>query len=305
MDYYIALDVGGTAIKAGVLDSRGEVINNNINSYAAKADKNKKVVLENILDVIKRETMSINTHELSIKGVGLAFPGPFDYEAGRSLIQGIGKYDDLYGINVKEELLKLIYEDSILKNLLHKEFIVKFENDAALYALGESFAGKGKEYNRVFYICIGTGIGSAFMEEGKLIKYRSDIPENGWIYNTPFKQSIIDDYISARGIVKIAEIVMGKYEGTVKNLYDKAQEGDKEAIECFKVFGNMLGEALLPFIINFKPEAIVIGGKISRSYKYFKGSFIETLSGQNIMISVSENSSISTLKGVYNLLNNF
>lgn len=301
MKYYVALDVGGTAIKSGILEE-GRVLDHRINTYPSKAHESKEIIIKNIIEIIKKELSDIKDSDICIEGIGLAFPGPFDYEKGISLIRGIGKYEKLYGISVKNEMLEHINKDVFFSNILSNRFTVRFENDAGLYAMGESHSGEGKNFNKALYICLGTGIGSAFLEDGKLIKHREGIPENGWIYNGNFREGIIDDYISARGISKIAfSKIQNGFEGTVKDLYDMARVGNELAIECFADFGSSLGQALLPFVKIFQPEAIVFGGQISKSHEYFMDSFLIELQGQKPSIKISRNSSISTLVGVYSL----
>jgi glucokinase len=305
LNYYLALDVGGTAIKSGILGEEGSVLHNRINTHPSKAQESKEIIIKNIIEIIKMEILKIKDPDLCINGIGLAFPGPFDYEMGVSFITGIGKYENLYGINVKAEMLKLINNDVFFNNILSEKFTIRFENDASLYALGESYSGEGKNYNKALYICLGTGIGSAFLQEGKLIKYREDIPENGWIYKEAFKEGIVDDYVSARGILKNAVWKIGKgFEGTVKDLYYMAKDGDELAIECFNDLGNMLGQVLITYIKTFQPEVVVIGGEISKSYEYFKNGFLAVLQEEAPLIKISRNSSISTLIGVYGLFKN-
>lgn len=95
---------------------------------------------------------------------GLAFPGPFDYENGIPLMQGINKYDALYGKNLRTFLEQAFPAVSF-----------RFANDADLFGLGEyHFCGEPRE-ERVMYICIGTGLGSCFIENGALIKNRADV----------------------------------------------------------------------------------------------------------------------------------
>lgn len=302
MEYYVTLDVGGTNIKAGVIDNNNSIVNGTVKTYNANANKSKEVILNSLVDIIKKEADLIDRNDLLIDGVGLAFPGPFDYEKGISYITGINKYESLYGINVKNELLNHIYSNGFLNNKLSSNFSILFDNDANLYAMGEYYYGKGKGYNKSIYICLGTGIGSAFVENGHLVKFREDVPKNGWVYNTPFKESIIDDYISARGIIKLADNIMGSsHNASVKELADTAKAGNKLAIKTFDTFGNMMGHALLPFIKSFKPEAIILGGQISKSSDLFKDALISAISPYKLIIKISENSSISTLLGAYNL----
>ena len=74
------------------------------------------------------------------KIVGIAIPGPFDYQNGVSWMLRLNKYDSLYNFNIKELLMQRLYP--LVKDIL-------FVNDAACFLQGEVFAGAGKGYNKV------------------------------------------------------------------------------------------------------------------------------------------------------------
>lgn len=112
----------------------------------------------------------------SIDGIGMAFPGPFDYERGISLMQGLDKYDSIYGISIEEEMKK--------RTDFLQDTIFCFLHDVEAFALGESWFGEGREAGRLLCLCIGTGTGSAFIENKKVIKEKTEgVPDHGWIYN--------------------------------------------------------------------------------------------------------------------------
>lgn len=87
----------------------------------------------------------------------IGFPGPFDYDRGICLLKGIGKYDALYGLN--------------FRHLLEGNFSLPFYffNDAALFVAGACNLTEAKRFQKVFGVCLGTGIGSAFYDRPRLI----------------------------------------------------------------------------------------------------------------------------------------
>ena len=80
-----------------------------------------------------------------------------------------------------------------------KEAKFLFLHDIEAFALGESWYGTCCEAEKILCVCIGTGAGSAFVEHRKPVKTGNGVPENGWIYQIPFRQGILDDYLSVRG----------------------------------------------------------------------------------------------------------
>jgi glucokinase len=298
--YYLAFDVGGTEIKANVLDHNGNLYFSQVKSFAAKSNKSKKEILNNFIEIIELLIEDIDDQSKFICGIGFAFPGPFDYEKGISLMQNLDKYDALNQVNVREEILKLLMERQSLKQLFSSELKLIFQNDALLFSLGEAKFGKGKEFNRIACFTIGTGFGSTFIKDGKIVKSEYGIPGHGMIYDQPFKDSIIDDYVSVRGLNHIAIKYFDK-DVTGKDLYKLASKGYQQAIEVFSEFGKTIGEAIGNYIQLFNPDVIILGGQISKSYELFKNQLKEQLH-RNIEIRVSENTSTSSIYGIFSLL---
>lgn len=296
MDYFICLDVGGTNIKSAILLDNGTILDNIINECPSLSDKSKDIIIENLCNIITREFNRYDKKSCLL-GIGLGFPGPFDYENGICKIRDLAKYESIYNVNIREELLKNL-DKQVLSNI-SKDFTIFFENDATMYAFGETFKENSLNNGKTIAICIGTGIGSAFLNNGSLIKYDKNIPENGWIYNTKFKDSILDDYISARGILKIYYDLTGINLTQVKTIADKALNGDVVAIKTFEIFGINLAQAINIFIQSFNPDNLIIGGQISKSYPLFEKTFLDNLD-KNLNIYVSSTTSESTIIGIKN-----
>lgn len=301
--YILAFDVGGLFIKSTILNQDGGIIPDTYAIFPSKSKEAKEKIIEHLFYIMKQQLNRILDKHIRVIGVGFAFPGPFDYDKGISFIKGVDKFDQLYGVNIRSELLKLIKQDRSFSAKIENNFIIQFDNDANLFALGEQKFGKGQKYKKSIYLTIGTGAGSAFMEQGHLIKKGYDIPINGWIYNEPFKGSIVDDYISKRGIMRIAkELGVIAKDGEVKTLSKMARQNNQKSQKVFHRFGKNIGFALNPYIKTFTPEAIVMGGQIAKSKDLFIEGVYETLENKTVAIELSEDSSLSTFKGVANLI---
>jgi glucokinase len=87
----------------------------------------------------------------------LAVPGPFDYLAGVARYEGVGKFDALHGVDLRAALREALPEppDEIT-----------FVNDAVAFTVGEWVAGAGRGAERIVGITLGTGVGSAFLDNG-------------------------------------------------------------------------------------------------------------------------------------------
>lgn len=297
--YIIALDVGGSYIKSVVLNECCEILHDTLEIFPSKSHESKDIILNHLAAIIKNQFEKVNSDQVKLKGVGFAFPGPFDYEKGISYIKGVDKFDHLYGVNLREELKSGLHKDKDMLSKMDDGFVIAFDNDANLFALGEYKSGKGKHHQKAIFLTIGTGAGSAFIEHGELVKSGNRVPENGWIYQEPFGDSVVDDYISKRGVLKIAEeLGIEVIDGEVKTLAEMANDGNPKAREVFAHFGRNIGKALNPYIKSFNPNAVILGGQISKSIELFKDGIFQTLENKDIIVEISENTSLSTFVGI-------
>lgn len=303
--YIIALDVGGSYIKSVVLNEFCEILSDTLEIFPSKAKESKENILNHLVSIIRKQFKKVGLTNVKLKGIGFAFPGPFDYEKGISYIKGIDKFDHLYGVNLREEIVNRINKDKLILSKIDDEFVIAFDNDANLFALGEYISGKGKHHQKAIFLTIGTGAGSAFIEQGELIKSGNSVPKNGWIYLDPFGDSIVDDYISKRGVLKLAEeMKVEVIDNDVKTLVEMANDNNAKAREVFAQLGQNIGKALNPYVKSFNPEAIILGGQISKSIDLFKDSIYQSLARKDIVVEVSKDTSISTFVGIGMLIGN-
>ncbi len=284
---YLLLDVGGTEIKGSIATSEG-VIHMPLMRFPAKAKERKEDILNNFAQIV--QILVTCAGDVCIGGIGMAFPGPFDYERGISLMRGLDKYDSIYGIPLEKEM-----KDRV-KVLRGAAFV--FLHDIEAFALGASQFGTVKNAKRILCLCMGTGAGSAFVCDKKVLKQGTGIPMNGWIYKEAFQDSVIDDYLSIRGLARLSCERMGReYSGL--QLYEFCQKGDQSAKDVYRIFGEWIVEALTPFIDIFFPDALLLGGQISRSFPFFGQKLIETCKKKNILIYLEKNTSIRAMQGLY------
>lgn len=281
---YLCLDVGGTQIKAAAVDREGN-LRGELHYFPAEAKEDREALLNHLTDVIEQ----IRIPGAKAGGIHLAFPGPFDYERGICLLRGLDKYDQLYGVNLRHE---------IAGRLQTRPEQVRFINDAAAYALGEMAFGQAKGAKRSLFVCIGTGCGSSFGVNGALAPPgTAGVPENGYIYDAPFLDGHIDDYISRRGLLSLTRKQLGTaMDG--KALAQRVQDGDERARECYMSFGYRIRDALVPFLKEFQPDILCFGGQITRSGSLFLAPVEEYGRKAGIRVAVTEDTSVRTLQGL-------
>lgn len=284
MKEYICLDVGGTEIKTACVDESGK-LTQTLRHFPARAGESAERLLAHFAGII-RET---NPEPEQSAGIRLAFPGPFDYERGICLMQGLAKYDALYGLDLRRELGSRLGVEPER---------IRFANDASAFALGEMGFGPARGYERAMFVCIGTGCGSGFGLNGLLAPGGSPgVPDSGFIYDAPFLDARIDDYLSRRGLMALTRQRLGEaLDG--KALAQRVLEGDSKARDCFREFGVRLRDALIPFLDGFRPEIISLGGQIMKSGELFLNPLEDECAGRGIRTAVTESTSLRTMQGL-------
>lgn len=251
----IALDVGGTSISAGVIGIDKSI-------YPIKPlifPIQQAGTRARILNTLVNAANSVKSSVEKLNGIGIAMPGPFDYEKGISLMRH--KFERLYAQDVKKFL-----QESI-------GLPVYFINDAEAFALGAWWTSK-PSVKRLFAITLGTGVGACFLVNGTALRSGSEAPEGGEIWNTPWKGRILEDFISRRTIEELYR-QKRKIDPTlpahdnVKDIAQAARRGNKEAQQVFRVFAENIGHSLASHVVSFHPEIIILGGQISKAFDLF------------------------------------
>ena len=273
----IGADIGGSHISCAAVDlSTGKVLKDTF----AEREVNNQAQAFQIISVwagAVMETLSRVQVE-SVRGIGFAMPGPFDYVKGISYIKGVAKYENLYGFNIG---------DAIFSSLeVPDSFKIRFINDVSAFAVGEATSGKGAGYDRVTCITLGTGLGSAFISSKIPVVDGPEVPRIGCVYHIPYREGIADDYFSTRWFVRNYHEATGKELKGVKELSGLAGK-DKVVDDLFASFGKDLAIFLAPYIKNFKTGVLVIGGNISHAYGHFGKIFEDQLKRENCTCKVT------------------
>lgn len=296
----IALDVGGTFIKTCIVEDHVP-LSASQREFPALADQDKEIILDQFMNIFKSQCEFYHSqftgNELDCHWhIGLAFPGPFDFEQGICYVQGLGKFESLYGVNLKKAFYERLEKDdgAWAKQLQRAE--IRFEHDARLFALGVSV---DFPQDRFIALTLGTGLGSAFIDQSQIKTEIQGIPANGWLYDQPYQDGIIDDAFSRRGLLQLAKDLGAFQPGMdVKELAESARLGSTPCKEVFSEFGKRLAEMIVPYIKGYEPNLIVLGGQISKSYDLFGNALQEHIKPQQVQIYTSENLLEKTFIGI-------
>ncbi|WP_343044582.1 ROK family protein [Saccharibacillus qingshengii] len=229
--------------------------------------------------------------------VGFAFPGPFDYSAGVALLRNLGKYESLYGINIREalrsEFIRLArHGQRYAAQLAQAE--IRFANDALLFGLGI-----GRRYPRERLLCLtlGTGLGSAFVENGRPAAGPC-VPPDGYLYPQPYRGRTADEQFGRQGILRLAREFGVDPGGDLKHFAENAYTGDLRAAAVFSEYGHRLSEFLAPHIASFRPHRLILGGQISKSADLFNAPLQEPMQRVSGLLETSDRALTSTFQGI-------
>ena len=240
MKEVIGIDLGGTNFKVGLV--RDGLIVEEI-QLAIKSTQTKGQLLDDLYQLIDQ----VKTDET--KAIGIGVPGIVDSESGIIYdIQNIPSWKEVH-----------------LKQLMIARYglPVAINNDANCFALGENIYGEGRPYNNFIGLSVGTGIGMGIIINNQL--YNGVLSGAGEIAMVPYKDGILEDYASSFFFSE-------RYGKTAKEFYELALRGQPQAVEAYKEFGTHVGEAIKIILYLYAPEAIVLGGSISKAYPLFQES---------------------------------
>lgn len=236
----VGVDIGGSNLKAG------RVVNGKIEKKSikpVKKDASYNQVLDDLFNCID-EVFTQNT-----KGIGVGVPAVVDTLNG--LVYNVQNIPSWELVPLKQLLIER-YGVSIFLN-----------NDANCFALGEKIYGHGLPYKNFVGLSLGTGIGMGIIIKESL--YNGVLCGAGEIGMIAYKESIIENYASSFFFIE-------KYGLDPIEVFKLAEKGDQKSIIAFQEYGFHLGEAIKTILYLYAPEAIIIGGSISKAYKFFQES---------------------------------
>ena len=275
--FAIGTDIGGSHISCAVIDfERKAVLKESFTTQKVNNQGSAEEILSDWATALTKTIARIDRRQLA--GIGFAVPGPFDYAHGIALFTSdVAKYQGLYGINVSERIQDLLGSRMGLG--------LRFMNDAIAFGVGEAWMGKASGVGRSISLTVGTGLGSAFVEQGIPVVEREDVPPKGYLWNLPFNSGLADASFSTRWFIKRYAEKSGTTLAGAKQIADRAAT-DSLAREVFLEFGTNLGLFLKPLIQKFRAELLVIGGNVSAAYDLFGAALEDSLRNQQIAVAI-------------------
>lgn len=236
-DKFVGVDIGGTNITAGLIVD-GEVVK--INDVATEAFESKEKILENLFEAIE----SVLTD--GTEGIGIGVPGIVDSEKG--IIYDLANIPSWKEVHIKE-LVEARFD-----------IVTEVGNDANCFALGVKHFGVGRNYSNIVGLTLGTGLGAGVIINNAL--YTGSEGGAGEFGLVPYLDSNIETYCSGK-FFKCVKEVPGK------EVYEKAHNGDTEALKIWEEYGKHLGQLVNIVTYTLSPELVVFGGSVAKGYPFF------------------------------------
>ncbi len=252
MKQYICIDIGGTAIKYGVVQS-GE-IPEIIRTDSCKTPENGTKILQKVFDIIealKRNCGQTEAVCISSAGIVNSEEGCI-LEANDDLIPG--------------------YTGTKIADRVKEKFGTPcfVENDVNCAAMAEYYAGAAKGYHSMLMLTIGTGIGGAFIAGGKLLKgHTYSACEVGYMNmeEGTFEEIAATSALVARTakrLHKTADAISGKW------IFEQAQDGNEVCIEEIDRMCDIFAKGISNICYVLNPEIVLLGGGISAQTDWLK-----------------------------------
>jgi glucokinase len=266
----IAVDLGGTNIRAGRLDQDRIMVQH-------EAPLRNKDQLQKTLDQLTDLIASVM--DSSVTGIGIGVPSVVDIDTGTV-------YDVTNIPSWRKVELGRILEDRF-------GLPVRVNNDVNCFILGEHRFGKARGFQSVVGLTLGTGLGGGIILNNQLYAGRNcGAGEFGLV---PYLDENIEAYCSGGFFQK-------NYQTTALDTYQKAAAGDQLALDRWKAFGFHLGNAIKTVVYTYDPEAIVLGGSLVKAFQFFEEAmhasrydFAFPESMKKLRIFISDNQNIALL----------
>lgn len=285
MKVYSSLDIGGTAVKWGVVREDGTVLESG--QFPTRAERGPECWMK---DVVSSVEMMASRYSLS--GLCVSSTAMIDSDKGKVFFS-LPQVPSYTGFEIKKYLEK------------ETGLITEVENDVNCVALAESISGAGKGFGSVLSLAVGTGIGGGFTLDGKLLRGNTfSFCEVGYIkVDGGTLETMGSTTALSRRIEKMKNDPPFSWNGL--RAVEEAKKGDKDAIDALSMMVGAIAEGLVSLSYILNPAVIVLGGGIMKNEELVERirdsyrSMINPLIGENTEVRKAFYDNEAGLIGAY------
>lgn len=290
---YVGADIGGTNIRAGVVDENGRILGEA--RRPALAEGGLRAAVERCIEAIEEAIDKAGFTIKDIRAIGLGVAGALKSSEGICVFSP--NFTDSRGVPILPPINATLGLPSFMLN------------DVAVQTLGEHTFGAGRGYNNMVMITLGTGIGGGAIIDGDLrIGPTEGFAEVGHMTIEPdgpfcncgnrgcWEALAARDAIVRRAVTKmqqgrqtaIAETVEYRLGSITPALIARcAEQGDAVAVEVLSGTGYYLGIGIANLIQLYNPEAIIVGGGIAQAGRMLFEPILRTVRSRALMVPAS------------------
>lgn len=251
MTLVLGVDLGGTKIKAGVLNQAGEILET-LTVATPQTGKG-----QDILDCLEKCYRLLSAKH-QIEAIGIGTPGLIDFAQGK-ILGCTPNISDWEGRNLKT------YFEALLS------CSVTVDNDANSACYGEWKVGSGKGFSDLVVLTLGTGLGSGLVLKGQMsrghhqlgIGFGHMIVDLYGRFCNCGQRGCLETYVSGKGLIKNYLLCGGKPELSGREIFDLAEAGDKQASRALEQFLDYLATGIVNIFNTLAPQRVLLGGGIS------------------------------------------
>lgn len=264
---YLGIDIGGTSVKIGLVDSLGNIISTA--AYSVAFDNYNTPILDTVLKSTDIFLAENNFDFKLLKGIGVSATGQIDSVLGTVAGSG-GNIKNWVGAAIKESFFKKY------------QLPVTVINDANCVALGEKWVGAAKSSSNFIVITIGTGLGGGIIVNDNILLgqfgYGGELGHfsinNKGRACTCGNLGCYEQYASMTALIKDVKnhlLSLGKPAQNIdgKFIFDSINAGNKDIALIVDEWIDNISTGLVSLIHIFNPELVLIGGGVSVQKEMF------------------------------------
>ncbi|MER6399553.1 ROK family protein [Kitasatospora sp. NPDC001603] len=243
------LEIGGTHVTSGLVDTArwelaGPVTRLPVPEGSADA----------VLDAFAAAARATDTPGGTAWSV--AIPDPFDYHRGVACFAPGGKFGELSGMDLR---------GALAARLGCPPTDIAFCHDAEAFLLGAWVCGHVTGAVRCAALTLGSGIGSAFLADGRLVHEHPGLPPGGRVHLLDLDGAPLEQTVSRAAVRRGYRRLTGQ-SLDVAQICARARTGEPAATAVLRHAYRGLGRALAPVLAGFDPDILVVGGSIAASW---------------------------------------